>query len=154
MPPLEGRPVKAVTFSTVKWPHLAESDPGLLVLRCSIGRLGEEFILQRDDNELVALAMAEMAETMGVRGLPLSTRVSRWGGALPQYDVGHLDRVARVRAAVAVQPGLTVCGAAYDGLGIPACVATARTAAAGVLAYLREERGGEWREDQRAAGTR
>ncbi|WP_424530531.1 protoporphyrinogen oxidase [Sphaerisporangium viridialbum] len=154
VPPIEGRPVKAVTFSTIKWPHLAKSDPGLLVLRCSIGRLGEEFILQRDDNELVALAMAEMAETMGVRGLPLSTRVSRWGGALPQYDVGHLDRVARVRAAVAVQPGLAVCGAAYDGLGIPACVATARTAAAGVLAYLREERGGEWREDQRAAGTR
>jgi oxygen-dependent protoporphyrinogen oxidase len=154
VPPIEGRAVKAVTFSTVKWPHLAEADPGLLVLRCSIGRLGEEFVLQRDDDELVGLAMVEMAEIMGVRGLPLSSRVSRWGGALPQYDVGHLDRVARIRAAVAVQPGLAVCGAAYDGLGIPACVATARTAAAGILAHLREERGGEWREDERAAGTR
>lgn len=157
VPPVEGRPVKAVTFSSVKWPHLAERDPGMLVLRCSIGRLGEEFVLQRDDDELVALAMAEMAEIVGVRGLPISTRVSRWGGALPQYEVGHLDRVARIRAAVAVQPGLAVCGAAYDGLGIPACVATARTAAASVLAYLREGRGGdggEWHEDRRAAGTR
>jgi protoporphyrinogen/coproporphyrinogen III oxidase len=154
VPPIEGRPVKAVTFSTVKWPHLGEADPSLLILRCSIGRLGEEFVLQRDDNELVALAMGEMTEIMGVRGLPLSSRVSRWGGALPQYDVGHLDRVARVRAAVAVQPGLAVCGAAYDGLGVPACVATARTAAARILSYLQEEHGGEWREDQRAAGTR
>jgi oxygen-dependent protoporphyrinogen oxidase len=153
VPPVEGRPVKAVTFSSVKWPHLAEADPGLLILRCSIGRLGEEAVLQRDDDELVALAMGEMAEIMGVRGLPVSTRVTRWGGALPQYDVGHLDRVARIRAAVAVQPGLAVCGAAYDGLGIPACVATARTAAVGVLAYLQEERGGEWHEDRRAAGT-
>ncbi|MFC4531869.1 protoporphyrinogen oxidase [Sphaerisporangium dianthi] len=154
VPPVEGRAVKAVTFSTVKWPHLAEADPGVLVLRCSIGRLGEEAVLQRDDGELVALAMAEMAEVMGVRGLPLDSRVTRWGGALPQYEVGHLDRVARVRAAVAVQPGLAVCGAAYDGVGIPACVASARTAAAAILAHLRERHGGEWREDQPAAGGR
>ncbi|WP_214415433.1 protoporphyrinogen oxidase [Sphaerisporangium fuscum] len=154
VPSVEGRAVKAVTFSTVKWPHLAAADPGLLVLRCSIGRLGEEYLLQRDDGELVAMAMAEMAEVMGVRGLPVDSRVTRWGGALPQYDVGHLDRVARVRAAVAVQPGLAVCGAAYDGVGVPACVATGRTAAAKVLAYLAEDHGGEWHEDRRTAGTR
>jgi oxygen-dependent protoporphyrinogen oxidase len=62
--------------------------------------------------------------------------VSRWGGALPQYTVGHLDRVAAIRAAVAAQPGLAVCGAAYDGVGIPACVATARAAVSQVLAFL------------------
>ncbi|MEZ0072643.1 protoporphyrinogen oxidase [Planotetraspora sp. GP83] len=137
VPPVEGRPVKAVTFSTTKWPHLAEADRNLVILRCSLGRLGEEAVLQRDDAELVALAMNEMAEIMGVRGLPIDTRVTRWGGSLPQYDVGHLDRVARVRAAIAVQPGLAVCGAAYDGLGIPACAATARTAAARVLEHLK-----------------
>ncbi|GGK72529.1 protoporphyrinogen oxidase [Sphaerisporangium melleum] len=154
VPPVEGRAVKAVTYSGVKWPHLAEADPGVLVLRCSIGRLGEEAVLQRGDDELVALAMAEMAEVAGARGLPLDSRVTRWGGALPQYEVGHLDRVARVRAAVAVQPGLAVCGAAYDGVGIPACVASARSAATAVLSHLRDEGGGEWREDRRAAGAR
>ncbi|MEV4891937.1 protoporphyrinogen oxidase [Nonomuraea sp. NPDC055795] len=133
VPPVEGRPVKAVTFSSVKWPHLSDD---LLIVRCSVGRIGEEHLLQRADSELVSLATAEMAEVMGVRGLPVDTRVTRWGGALPQYNVGHLDRVARVRAAVAVQPGLAVCGAAYDGLGIPACVATARTAAARILGEL------------------
>ncbi|GII27395.1 protoporphyrinogen oxidase [Planotetraspora mira] len=136
VPPVEGRPVKAVTFSTTKWPHLGEADPNLVLVRCSIGRLGEEALLQRDDAELVAFAMNEMTETMGVRGLPIDTRVTRWGGALPQYDVGHLDRVARARAAVADHPGLALCGAAYDGVGIPACIATGRTAAARVLEHL------------------
>ncbi|WP_235854235.1 protoporphyrinogen oxidase [Nonomuraea aridisoli] len=133
VPPVERRPVKAVTFSSVKWPHLAND---LVILRCSIGRLGEEHLLQRDDTELVSLATAEMADVMGARGLPLDSRVTRWGGALPQYNVGHLDRVARVRAAVAVEPGLAVCGAAYDGIGIPACIGTARTAAARILDHL------------------
>jgi oxygen-dependent protoporphyrinogen oxidase len=135
VPPVEGRPVKAVTFSSVKWPHLAKD---LLILRCSIGRLGEEHLLQREDAELVALAIAEMSDVMGTRGLPIDSRVTRWGGALPQYNVGHLDRVARVRAAVAGARGLAVCGAAYDGIGIPACVGTARTAAARILDHLSE----------------
>ncbi|MEU7898862.1 protoporphyrinogen oxidase [Nonomuraea sp. NPDC049152] len=136
VPPVEGRAVKAATFTSVKWPHLVESDPSIVLVRCSIGRIGEEQVLQRDDAELVSLATAEMAEVVGVRGLPIDSRVSRWGGSLPQYNVGHLDRVARVRAAVAVEPGLAVCGAAYDGLGVPACVSTARTAAARILDHL------------------
>ncbi|WP_433362077.1 protoporphyrinogen oxidase [Streptosporangium sp. CA-115845] len=144
VPAVDGRPIKAATFSSVKWPHLAETDPNLVLLRCSIGRLGEEAVLQRDDAELVALAMAEMVEVMGVRGLPRDSRVTRWGGALPQYEVGHLDRVARIRAAAAVSPGLALCGAAYDGLGIPACVSTARTAAARILDHL--DPTGEWQD--------
>jgi oxygen-dependent protoporphyrinogen oxidase len=62
--------------------------------------------------------------------------VSRWGGGLPQYTVGHLDRVRRIRAGVAAQGGLAVCGAAYDGIGIPACIASARLAADRVLSHL------------------
>ena len=91
-------------------------------------------MLQRDDADLASLAAAELAAATGVRGAPASTRVTRWGGALPQYTVGHLDRVARIRAAVAELPGLAVCGAAYDGVGIPACVATAKAAVAQILA--------------------
>jgi oxygen-dependent protoporphyrinogen oxidase len=140
VPAVDGRAVKAATFSTVKWPHLAAPpEPGiepLEIVRCSVGRIGEEGLLQRTDGELAALAAAELAEATGARGGPVIARVTRWGGALPQYTVGHLDRVARIRAAVGAQPGLAVCGAAYDGVGIPACVATARTAASQVLAAL------------------
>jgi oxygen-dependent protoporphyrinogen oxidase len=65
--------------------------------------------------------------------------VTRWEGGLPQYPVGHLARVARIRERVAELPGLAVCGAVYDGVGIPACVAGARTAADRVLATLAAE---------------
>jgi protoporphyrinogen/coproporphyrinogen III oxidase len=140
VPAVDGRTVKAVTFSTVKWPHLASATaPGarpLEIVRCSVGRIGEEAVLQRADEDLAALAAAELADATGVRGAPVAHRVTRWGGALPQYTVGHLDRVARIRSAVAAQPGLAVCGAAYDGVGIPACIATARAAASEVLQFL------------------
>lgn len=129
--------VKAVTFSSVKWPYLRERDPGLIAVRCSIGRFGEEHALQRTDEELTAGAIAELAATCGVSELPAETRVTRWGGGLPQYNVGHADRVARIRAAVAAEPGLAVAGAAYDGLGVPACIASARAAAARVLEHVR-----------------
>jgi oxygen-dependent protoporphyrinogen oxidase len=140
VPAVDGHPVKAVTFSSLKWPHLRPAGQALIVVRCSIGRIGEEGLLQRDDADLAALAAADLAAATGVRGGPVSHRVTRWGGALPQYTVGHLSRVERIRAAVARQPGLAVCGAAYDGIGIPACIATGRAAAGQVLAYLRENR--------------
>ncbi|HEX5303446.1 MAG TPA: protoporphyrinogen oxidase [Streptosporangiaceae bacterium] len=155
VPAVDGRAVKAVTFSSVKWPHLAAASPAglaaaspaapaapaqdagpLEIVRCSVGRIGEEALLQRSDDELAALAAAELAEATGAAGAPAAARVTRWGGALPQYTVGHLDRVAAIRAGVAAQPGLAVCGAAYDGVGIPACVATARSAVSQVLAFL------------------
>ncbi len=139
VPAVDGRAVKAVTFSTVKWPHLADvmaTDGPLEIVRCSVGRIGEQALLQREDGELAEVAAAELATATGARGGPVTARVTRWGGALPQYTVGHLDRVRRIRAAVAAQPGLAVCGAAYDGVGVPACVATARQAVSQVIASL------------------
>jgi oxygen-dependent protoporphyrinogen oxidase len=128
------RPVKAVTFSSAKWAHLDTGD--LVAVRCSIGRHGEAADLQRDDADLLALAVAELTIHAGFRGRPVDARVTRWGGGLPQYAVGHRPRVARVRAAVAGTPGLAVCGAAYDGVGVPACIRTGRQAAQAVLDHL------------------
>jgi protoporphyrinogen/coproporphyrinogen III oxidase len=133
VPPVEGRLVKAATFSTSKWGWYAGDAPGLVVVRLSVGRFGEEADLQRDDDELVGLALADLRDAVGVTGTPIDTRVTRWGGGLPQYAVGHRARVDRVRAAVAAHPGLAVCGAAYDGVGIPAAVASAEHAARRVL---------------------
>jgi oxygen-dependent protoporphyrinogen oxidase len=140
VPAVDGRAVKAATFSTVKWPHLAaqgaDAQNPVHVVRCSVGRSGDVAVLQRDDEDLAALAAAELADAIGITAPTIATRVTRWGGGLPQYNVGHLDRVAAIRAAVARQPGLAVAGAAYDGVGIPACVATAKSAATQVTAYL------------------
>jgi oxygen-dependent protoporphyrinogen oxidase len=133
VPPADGMSVKAVTFSSNKWGWYAAAAPGVAVVRASMGRLGEEATLQREDSDLVDLALADLTDALGVTDPPLDARVSRWGGGLPQYGVGHLARVDRVRAAVAAQPGLAVCGATYDGIGVPACVATAERAASELL---------------------
>jgi oxygen-dependent protoporphyrinogen oxidase len=78
----------------------------------------------------------ELRGLIGLTEDPLDALVTRWGGALPRYAVGHVERVGRIRAAVARVPGLAVCGAALDGLGVPACIATARQAADLVVAHL------------------
>lgn len=132
VPPVDGHPVKAATFASRKWDWVdGAAGPDLAVVRMSLGRAGETAVLQRDDDDLAALALADLG-TLLDRPLPaIATRVTRWGGALPQYDVGHTGRVGRIRAAVAAAgPGLAVCGAALDGVGIPACVATATAAVA------------------------
>ncbi|WP_375475568.1 protoporphyrinogen oxidase [uncultured Jatrophihabitans sp.] len=121
---------KAITLSSQKWPL----DTELLMLRASVGRAGESQALRFDDADLIELVRRELRPLLGVDAQPVDARVTRWGGGLPQYGVGHLERIARVRAAVAAVPGLAVCGAAFDGVGVPACVAAARAAVERVLA--------------------
>lgn len=138
VPPVEGRTIKAATFSATKWEWVRELGRGagpdggdLTLLRASVGRHREEASLQRSDAELAAAALSDLGAALGRPcPPPVDTHVQRWGGALPQYAVGHVDRVASVRAAVARVGGLAVCGAAYDGVGVPACIASARRAVA------------------------
>jgi len=137
VPPVDRRTIKAATYSSHKWRWLAEADESLVVVRTSLGRYGEERDLQRDDVDLAAVALADLRAATGVLSAPVGTRVTRWGGGLPQYTVGHRERVDAVRTGVSGLPGLAVCGAAYDGLGIPACIASARSAANQVLSDLR-----------------
>lgn len=135
VPPVEGRAVKAATYSFRKWDWVRREGgrSGVLHLRVSLGRHREAAVLQRDDQELVALALADLRALVGPHPAPVDAHVQRWGGGLPQYTVGHLGRVRRVRDAVARVPGLAVCGATYEGVGIPACIASAHVAAAQVL---------------------
>ena len=133
VPPVDGRITKAVTLSSVKWPWLGAAAGDLVVLRASVGRHRSVADLQREDDELVDLVMAELTLALGVTGRPADWSVTRWGGALPQYTVGHVDRMSQVASAAAAVPGLALCGAAYAGVGIAACVAGAQQAAAGIL---------------------
>ena len=126
VPPVDGRAIKASTFSTAKWPWLAHAAGSLVILRASLGRHGEEKDLDRDDEDLVKVALSDLGDAIGIAAMPVDTHVQRWMRALPQYAVGHLDRVAAVRAAL--PEGIAVAGAAYDGVGIPACIASARRA--------------------------
>ncbi|HEX5741892.1 MAG TPA: protoporphyrinogen oxidase [Pilimelia sp.] len=116
--------VKAATFFGRKW---GRGDGAPVLLRASVGRYGQEAQLQIADSALVGAVTAELRALLGGLPEPLAAHVQRWGGALPQYRPGHLDRVAAARAAL--PPRLALAGAAYDGIGIPACVASGQRAA-------------------------
>ncbi|MFK4222068.1 protoporphyrinogen oxidase [Streptomyces sp. NPDC019890] len=141
VPPVDGRTIKASTFSTRKWGWVDKGSSDLFVLRTSIGRHGEEEWLHREDSELVGVSLSDLGAATGLAARPVASEVTRWIGGLPQYPVGHLARVARIRDEVAKLPGLRVCGAAYDGVGIPACIASARRAADEIIATSTRVRG-------------
>ncbi|MDH6515846.1 oxygen-dependent protoporphyrinogen oxidase [Streptomyces sp. SAI-135] len=128
VPPVDGRTIKASTFASQKWGWIADENPDVVVLRTSVGRYGETEILERDDADLVDVSRHDLRAATGLDATPLETRVTRWTDGLPQYPVGHHARVARIREHVAKLPGLAVCGAPYDGVGIPACIASAHAA--------------------------
>lgn len=141
VPPVDGRTIKASTFASQKWGWIADENPDVVVLRTSVGRYGETKILERDDTDLVDVSRHDLREATGLDATPLETRVTRWTDGLPQYPVGHHARVARIREHVAKLPGIAVCGAQYDGVGIPACIASAHAAVdqiQGDLAAVRE----------------
>ncbi|MFG2863652.1 protoporphyrinogen oxidase [Streptomyces sioyaensis] len=141
VPPVDGRRIKASTFSSHKWGWVGDADPDLFVLRTSLGRYQDDADLQRDDSELVALSLADLGAAVGLTARPVAATVTRWEGGLPQYAVGHLERVAKIRAAVVRMPGaLRVCGAVYDGVGIPACIGSAHRAADEILGTLTADR--------------
>lgn len=129
VPPVDGRTIKASTFSSNKWQWVADAAPDLFVLRTSVGRYGEEDHLHREDGELVAVSLRDLRAATGLAARPVDSEVTRWIGGLPQYPVGHHTRVGRIRDEVAKLPALRVCGAVYDGVGIPACIASAQRAA-------------------------
>jgi len=138
VPAVQGRVVKAATYLSVKWPQLPRAD-GLVVVRASVGRHGDELELQRSDDELAAAVRADLAELVpGGLPEPLTARVTRWGGGLPQYGVGHVDRIARARAAL--PPTIALAGAVADGVGIAACVRSGQVAAETVAAAVRPHR--------------
>jgi len=138
VPPTEPVTIKAATFSFAKWGWVDALDPDVVLLRASVGRAGEESTLRCDDVDIVRTVVGDLGVILG-GPLPLLVdhHVQRWGGALPQYAVGHVGRVAAVREAVARTPGLAVAGAAYDGVGVPACIGSGRAAARQVLTHLR-----------------
>jgi protoporphyrinogen/coproporphyrinogen III oxidase len=130
--------VKGITHSTTKWDHLAPD--GLIRLRASLGRFGEAAELRVDDAELVARVQADLATLAGITADPIAGHVQRWGGGQPQYGPGHLDRVRRIEHGLPA--GIAVAGAALHGVGVPACIGTARAAAERLVETLATGRPG------------
>jgi protoporphyrinogen/coproporphyrinogen III oxidase len=141
-----GHTITACTWSSAKWPHLAGDS---VLVKCSAGHAADRTALDLDDERLIAAVRADLAESMDLRAAPLEAKVFRFERAMPQYTVGHHDRVARIDAALAGLPGVSLCGGAYRGVGVAACIRDGVAVADRVLAAL----GGPAENEQRPAAA-
>ncbi len=131
IPAIENRALIAVTWASTKFPHRAPPDHALL--RAFVGGYRDEERAFAPDDVLVETVRREFRQLFGIRAAPTLHRIYRWPDANPQYDVGHLDRVARIETLASAQPGLHLAGSSYRGVGIPDCIQSARSAVENVL---------------------
>ncbi len=136
VPRTSGGLVTACTWLSAKWRHLAR--PGELLLRASLGRAGDDRPDSLDADELVRRTLGELAPAMRIASRADDTMVTRFDAAFPQYAVGHVRKVAAIQRAAAGLGGMSVAGAAFHGVGIPACIASGRQAARAALSRLEE----------------
>lgn len=134
VPASEGRLVTACSWVTSKWGELANHQT--VILRASVGRSNDTRFTNLSDDELIAAVHKELTVALGLRGKPTAADVIVWNDALPQYEVGHASRVHTAEVGLEKHPGIALAGAAYRGLGIPACIHSGSEAAEHVLAQL------------------
>jgi oxygen-dependent protoporphyrinogen oxidase len=132
VPSAQRRFLKAATFLSRKWDHLAA--PDVFLVRLSAGRTGGPRVAGLGDHEVVERLQADLADMTGLTDAPAFTHVERWPGAMAQLKVGHPDRLAAIRRSLKPLPNLVVAGAPYDGLGIAACISSGQRAAAELVA--------------------
>ena len=127
VPMIEKRRILSASFSSVKYPGRAPD--GTALIRVFIGGACQSELLAESDEGLARIAREELGQLLGVSGTPLLTSVARWPASMPQYHLGHLDRVARIEARIAELPGLALAGNAYRGVGIPQVIHSGEVAA-------------------------
>jgi oxygen-dependent protoporphyrinogen oxidase len=141
VPRIEGRSLLASTWTSSKWMYRAPD--GAVLIRSYLGGVGRENILDRTDEELVALVRSELRDMMNVTEEPVLMKVCRWPRAMPQYRVGHLERLTEMEDLLAPHPGLFLTGAAYRGVGIPDCIREGALTAEKVLRYFNQREEGQ-----------
>lgn len=138
VPRIERNPLLAATWVTSKWPHRAPD--GHVLLRAFLGGGRDPRRLEQSDGELIDLAREALSEVMSISGEPIFSRIYRWTQQSPQYEVGHLERLAAIEAHLARFPGLFVTGSGFRSIGIPDCIADGRETAARAAAFVTTRR--------------
>ncbi|WP_420768392.1 protoporphyrinogen oxidase [Parageobacillus thermoglucosidasius] len=127
--------ITACTWTHKKWPHTAPD--GKALLRCYVGRPGDEEIVEQSDDEIVRVVMDDLSKIMRISGRPELIAISRWKEAMPQYTVGHKERLAKIKTHMDAElPGVFLAGSSYEGLGLPDCIDQGENAVKKVLDYL------------------
>lgn len=127
VPFIEKRAVMACTFSSVKFPNRAPA--GSVLLRAFVGGALQPGMVELDDGEMITRVCDDLKTLLGIKASPMFAEVSRWDRSMPQYFVGHLDRVRTIDTRSAALPNLALAGNAYHGPGIPDCIRSGELAA-------------------------
>ncbi|MDP9727293.1 protoporphyrinogen oxidase [Alicyclobacillus tolerans] len=139
VPRLENRAITAATWTSSKWPHTTQGRFSLI--RCYVGRSGQQEILELDDKQILQKVRRDLEDLMGIQASPYFTHITRWQEAMPQYLVGHRERIRTFKQHIATHtPGFLVAGASYDGgVGIPDCVLQGQKTATDAWMYMHTE---------------
>lgn len=130
--------ITACTWTHKKWPH--STPAGKVLLRCYVGRAGEEAVVDLSDDELVKIVLEDLNKTMNITMDPDFAIISRWKDSMPQYTVGHKDRIKKVKSQLEFElPGVFIAGSSYEGLGMPDCIDQGEDAVGKVLSFLNFE---------------
>jgi oxygen-dependent protoporphyrinogen oxidase len=135
-PMVEKRPLLAVTLSSSKWPDRSPADR--VLMRGFIGGPQNQHLLEASDDELIETVRTQIVDLLGMAGdvQPVYSSVYRWNGGMPQYTLGHLDRVDRIEEASGLVPGFALAGGAFRGVGVPNCIESGERAVTKVLGDL------------------
>jgi protoporphyrinogen/coproporphyrinogen III oxidase len=137
VPRKEKRMITACTWVSSKWLHTAPDDH--VLLRCYVGRAGDQRFLDLSDEDILLHVRADLKHIMGIDATPSFTRVVRWKQAMPQYLVGHLDRMQELENRISSRlPGVFLTGAAYHGLGVPDCIRQAKEVANRAIGFIED----------------
>lgn len=134
VPRVEGRALLAATWTSSKWAHRAP--PAQALIRAYVGGVGHEAILKTDDETMVRHVREELRIIAGITAVPRFVQVHRWEQGMPQYTLGHLERLETIQSSLSRYRGLCLTGAAYRGIGIPDCIRDGSEAADAVLRYV------------------
>jgi oxygen-dependent protoporphyrinogen oxidase len=138
VPQVEGRSILAVSFTSVKFP--GHAPPGTVLMRVFVGGATQPELFDLDDDAIAALVRRELGELIGASGEPLLLEVARHARAMPQYTLGHLDRVAALRERARRHPGLILTGNYLGGVGVPDCIRSGQEAAREAMLLLEAAR--------------
>lgn len=130
--------ITACTWTHRKWPHT--TPPGKSLLRCYVGRAGDEAIVDESDEVILETVQKDLKRSMNIEATPSFTYITRWRQSMPQYIVGHLDRLKNTREQLRQHlPGIILAGASYEGVGLPDCIKQGKEAASEVLQQITEK---------------
>ncbi|HJP18462.1 MAG TPA: protoporphyrinogen oxidase [Nitrospinota bacterium] len=136
VPGISNRKIMAATYTSNKF--LYRAPDGSMLLRCFVGGPKNEDLVFLDDREMEQMIRNELKEIAGIESKPIFTKIYRWEKAMPQYVIGHIDRIKKIEELTAKHPGLYLTGSAFNGIGISDCISTSSKAAEEAISFLKK----------------